>query len=289
MNRDHIPRAIALCFIAVPVALFLHLPLVIFPSSLLPVYHTRYYADAQQDNLTLLDHDASYGSLQHLLPVPSPLQKGYAHLHQRKNHEDAFLSSITKGWGLCCLMEATTEEAPRMVQNSPKWKTIQMESKFIDPLMAPLEWGWNIKTLDLMDTTEILYDYKVDKMLEFLHVSTELRFWTQQLVSHEREWYAEDGRTGPVRAIFSHVHTYLCQATESAEMNRPLKSHLPLAAAHSTNPSSTASTAIHRMQPSFYWKCTPRSPKWRPCKDSASCRKARSTHLTCRRLLTSCS
>ncbi|TID16922.1 DNA replication licensing factor [Venturia nashicola] len=72
-----------------------------------------------------------------------------------------------------------------------------MESKFMDPLMAPLEWGWDIRTLNLKDATKILSDYRVDKMLEFLHVSTELKFWTQQLVSHEREWHAEDGRTGP--------------------------------------------------------------------------------------------
>lgn len=286
MIRDRIPRAIALCFLAVLIALFFHLPFVIFPSSLLPVYHTRYNADAHSDNHSLPEYDALSGSLQHRPPVSSPPRRAYAHLRRSQNNEDAFQTSITKGWGLRCLMDATLEEAPRMVQNSPKWRTFQMESNFIDPLMAPLEWGWDIRTLDLKEAPQILSDYRVDKMLEFLHVSMDLRYWTQQSVNHEREWYAEDGRTGPVckltRPSIRHVKT-------QAEKNRPSTSHRPLATVHATSPSSTASTATIRMPPSSYWKCTLPSPKSTPCKNSASCPKAKSTHLTCRKLLISCS
>lgn len=198
MIRSQIPCAAALCSLAVLVALFLQLPFIIFLGSLLSIRHIRYNAEAQPDNLTLSDYDVSFGNVHHLPPASRPHQKEHAHLHRRKTNENTYQASITKGWALRCLMDATIEEAPMMVQSSPKWKNFNTESEFIDPLMAPLEWGWDIKTLDLKDATKILSDYKVDKMLEFLHVSPELRFWTQQLVSHEREWHAEDGRTGPV-------------------------------------------------------------------------------------------
>lgn len=96
-------------------------------------------------------------------------------------------------------MDATLEEAINMVQHSPKWKNFKLESNFIDPLMAPIEWGWITETLGFEGASNIMSDYKIDKMLAYLHVATDLKFWTQQLVSHQHAWYSEDGRTGPVR------------------------------------------------------------------------------------------
>lgn len=203
------PRAVTLCSLAVLVAFWLHLPFVIFPGSLLPIHHAGYNVDAHLGNSNLSESDNSLGRVHLLPPVSNAPQRKHSYIHRRQDNEAAYQASITKGWGLRCLMDATVEEASIMIQNSPKWKTFHVESEFIDPLMAPLEWGWDVKTLDLKDATEILSDYRIEEMLEFLHVSTDLRFWTQQLVKHEREWFAEDGRMGPVCDVVSPVYIFV--------------------------------------------------------------------------------
>jgi hypothetical protein len=190
MIRSQVPRAVALCALAIVITLFLHLPFIIYPSSFLLRYHS-YNLGSQPEHSNLSNITTPFNSL----PRLSPSSKS---LHHRATTDDVYQKSITKGWGLHCLMDATLSSAATMVQNSPKWKTLKMESEFIDPLMAPLEWGWDVQTLDLKDSLTILADYRIDKMLEFLGVNTELKSWTGGLVSHERAWEAEDGRSGPV-------------------------------------------------------------------------------------------
>lgn len=275
MIKSQTPRAIALCSLAVLIALFLHLPFIVFPSSFFPAHRARYNADAHLENFTF----SKFATLQ-----TSHLET-QCRLHRRLATADVYQASIRKGWALGCLMDASIEEAPKMVQNSPKWKNFKMESEFIDPLMAPLEWGWDIKTLDLKDAPMTLSDYRVDKMLEFLGAKRDLKFWTQQLVSHEREWFSEDGRTGPV--CIHLPHTFEVQSLW-VNKNRRSRSLHRLEVAHAINPSSTTSTAIPLTLPSFYWKCMHLFLKSSNCNIWAFYQQAKSTRLTCRNLLISC-
>jgi len=195
MIKSQFLRTIMLCSLTIVIALFLHPPFVVFPNSFLATDHVR-----NPENVTLSTSALLFGSINtfsQYYQVPHQARR----LHRRVANDDGYLKPAKKGWALRCLMDASIEEAPRMVQNSPKWKTFSMESLFIDPLMAPLEWGWKIETLTFENAPNIISDYKCAKMLDFLHVATDLKFWTQQLVSHQHEWHSEDGRSGPVSEL----------------------------------------------------------------------------------------
>jgi hypothetical protein len=161
-----------------------------FPGSFLATDHVH-----NLENVTLSTSALPFGGI-NTIPhyYQAPHQTSRYRLHRRAANDDVYLQSVKKGWAFRCLMDASIEEAPKMVQNSSKWKKLNMKSPFVDPLMALLEWGWKVDTLAFENASNIISDYKCAKMLDFLHIATDLKFWTQQLVSHQHEWHSKDGR-----------------------------------------------------------------------------------------------